>query len=95
MKGTLGWQLVDVVVGQLQSRRVFGRKDNVTTMVGVLQVRTCQKLVHVGYDTMMTVSLVFFRPTPYGFRQVVQHVSKQSQCGYAARSAVLIQPLRK
>ena len=57
MKGTLGWQLVDVVVGQLQSRRVFGRKDNVTIMVGVLQVRTCQKLVHVGYDTMMTVSL--------------------------------------
>ena len=30
MKGTLGWQLVDVVVGQLQSRRVFGQKDNVT-----------------------------------------------------------------
>ena len=46
-----------VVVGQLQSRRVFGRKDNVTIMVGVRQVRTCQTLGHVGCDTIMTVSL--------------------------------------
>ena len=30
VQGTLGWQLVGVVVGQLQSRCVFGRKDNVT-----------------------------------------------------------------
>ena len=57
MKGTLRWQLVEVVVGQLQSRRVFGRKDNVTIMVIVCQVRTCQILVHVGYDTLMTVVL--------------------------------------
>ena len=49
MKGTLGWQLVSVVVGQLQSRRVFGRKGNVTAMVTVFHVRTCQILVHVNY----------------------------------------------
>ena len=44
-------------MGQLQSRRVFGRKDNVTVMVAVFHVRTCQILVHVGYNTMMSVSL--------------------------------------
>ena len=48
---------MDVVVGQLQSRRVFGRKGNVTIMVIVFQVRTCQIVVHVGYDNTMTVSL--------------------------------------
>ena len=57
MKGTLGCQLVSVVVGQLQSRRVFGRKGNVTAMVTVFHVRTCQLLVHVNYNTIVTVSL--------------------------------------
>ena len=43
--------------GSVAIRRVFGRKDNVTAMVTVFRVRTCQLLVHVAYNTMVTVSL--------------------------------------
>ena len=41
----------DVVVSQLQSRHVFGRKDNVTVRVTLLNVR------HVGKWVMSAMSL--------------------------------------
>ena len=56
MNGTLGWQLVGVVVGQVQSRHVFGRKDTVTAHGYRTSCETCQILVHVGNNTRMTVS---------------------------------------
>ena len=67
MRVRVRWQLADVVVSQLQSRHVLGRKGNVTYMV-TLFMADMLNIGSVGHASVITISLRVSQP--FGWRNI-------------------------